>query len=360
MRFHALGIPHTITRKDFLTCAYTQKVLKFCKMMTDLGHEVIHYGGEKSEVQCTEHVNVCDDKFFQMTYGKRDPNDFYEWKNDDLPYIIFNETACRELEKRKQPDDFLLAFFGYGHWPIVERNLDMLIVEPGIGYPYNHFANYKVFESYALMHALLGAEGVAKCESTTPRNVVIPNYFDEEDFEFKSKKLDYFLYLGRVIDAKGIDLIIDATAEAGVQLVIAGQFDNDIELPDHCRYMGVANAGQRKGLLADAKALIIATKYVEPFGGVQVEALLSGTPTITPDYGAFVENNHNGLTGYRCRTYNDYVNAIRSIDTIDNKICRAYGEQFLLPQVGKRYENYFESILNGQTGKEYASRAHRG
>jgi len=88
---------------------------------------------------------------------------------------------------------------------------------------------------------------------------------------------------------------------------------------------------------------------VEPFGGVQVEALLSGTPTITPDHGAFVENNHNGLTGYRCRCYNDYVNAIRSIDTIKPETCRAFGEQFLLSPVAKRYESYFQSILDGET-----------
>lgn len=32
-RFHALGVPHTVTSENFSACAYTQKVLKFCKMM---------------------------------------------------------------------------------------------------------------------------------------------------------------------------------------------------------------------------------------------------------------------------------------------------------------------------------------
>jgi hypothetical protein len=44
--------------KDFTSCAFTEKVRRFCKMMTDLGHEVVLYAGEKNEAPVTEHV-VC-------------------------------------------------------------------------------------------------------------------------------------------------------------------------------------------------------------------------------------------------------------------------------------------------------------
>ena len=48
LRFHVLGLPHTITNKDFSACAYTMKVWKFCKMMGSRNHEIIHYGHEDS------------------------------------------------------------------------------------------------------------------------------------------------------------------------------------------------------------------------------------------------------------------------------------------------------------------------
>ena len=145
MRFHILGLPHTVTSKEYVACAYTQKVWKFGKMMTERGHEVIHYGHEESDLPCTEHVTVMTNDIFKKVYGHHNWREkFFTYDINDECYQTFYKNAIEEIGKRKQPNDFLLPFWGHGHRPICDAHPDMIVVEPGIGYAGGHFARWKI------------------------------------------------------------------------------------------------------------------------------------------------------------------------------------------------------------------------
>lgn len=346
-RFHVLALPHTVTSKEYLSCAYTQKVVKFCKMMKERGHTIYLYAHERSSAVCDVLVPVTNDQVLIETYGE------YDWKRNQFVHNIndkaqqtFNKNAIAEIAKHKQPGDLLLCFWGFGHEEISKAHSDLIPVEPGIGYHTGLFAPYRIFESYSVLHI---AYEKMKWGNPSWTDAVIPNYFDPTDFEYREEKDDYVLYLGRIVETKGIQVAVAAAKKAGVKLKVAGQGDYEKTFgtpPNNVEFVGYADVEKRKQLLAGAKALYVPSYYAEPFGGVMIEALFSGTPVITSDWACFAENNLHGITGYRCRTMEQFVWATRNIDKISPKACREWAmNNFSLDAVSKMYEEYFDNLV---------------
>ena len=355
--FHCLGIPHTITNKDFSHCAYTAKNFKFCKMMRALGHTVIHYGCEGSTVECDEHVTVTTIADLEKSYGPnfRSKDQFFKFDMNDHVYQEFYKNAIREIGKRKQKNDFLLPFWGAGHKPVCDAHSDMIVVEPGIGYAHGHFAQWRIYESYAIRSAIGGAEAVGTCKESW-YHVVIPNYFDPNDFTYSDKKDDYSLFLGRVYPGKGADVAIQICQKIGAKIILAGQGQlSDFgyhAIPGQVEHIGYADIDKRKELMSKAKGFFLISMYNEPFGGAAVESMFSGTPIITSDWGVFPEYNVQGQTGYRCRTFEQFCWAANNIGNIKPINCRNFAmDNYSMDRIGEMYDEYFTMVHDVYNGK---------
>ena len=366
-RIHILGVPHTKTTKEFTGCAFTQKVHKFLKMMTGRGHQMFHYGHETTDWSYSdvEHIPVVTDKEHLAAYGQEYLDGSWAtkgfahyYKIDDLAHKTFHANAIKEIQARKQPNDIVLHFWGWGTKPVADAHPDLINIEPGIGYP-GAFARWRVYESHAVMNALAGPSAVAHCQQDWYHRV-IPNYFDSDDFDYSEDKDDYILHLGRIGRNKGTDIAIEVCEAAGKRLIIAGQGSlKDIgyaTTPDFVTEIGYANSDVRRTLMSRAKGLFIASTYLEPFAGVQVEAWLSGTPVISPDWAAFAELNIHGVTGFRCHTFREFVAAVKQVGQLQPRHCRIHGENFLLDRVAIQYEDYFEDVVNVYTKQGWYTR----
>jgi glycosyltransferase involved in cell wall biosynthesis len=341
MRFHVLGIPHTASNKDYCCCAFTQKVVNMCAMLSSAGHHVMHYGNALSRVPC-EQIDIL---------GESDigPPELSGSFDVNAPiYRKFHNIVAGEIEKRRQPLDMLLCF-----WPTAKSIADalpeLIAIEAGIGYPSGYFAPFKVFESYAMLHAYrgIGAVGTADGNSWW-YDCVIPNYFDPNDFELGKGDGDYLLFFGlRTIggEGKGIHIADQIAKQAGYRLIIAGP-GNYEPSGDHVEMVGFCDMEKRKRLLAGARALLAPSLFVEPFCGAAIEAMMCGTPVISTDWGAFAENNLHGVTGYRCRNMEQFIWAAQTgIERISRLACRAWAVQnFSLQRVGAMYDEFFRQV----------------
>jgi len=124
-----------------------------------------------------------------------------------------------------------------------------------------------------------------------------PVAIDEIKFEKNNDREDYFLYLGRVESYKGVDLAIQACANTGKKLVVAGIGDDLERLKNIVdkngwskliKFYGFVTKSRKYSLYRKARALIYPVRD-EDFGIVPIEANASGCPVIAYRGGGVVE-----------------------------------------------------------------------
>lgn len=350
-RFHVVSLPHSQTTKEYDTCAFTAKVRKFCDMMSSLGHEVILYAGDQNEAEVAELV-TCITREEQQSLGIPGPERVFDASFDvrDPQWKTMNQNVIAGIIARKQPGDFLCVMGGSNHSGISTANPDLMCVEFGIGYA-GSYAPYRVFESSAWMHATYGAQFGLAAANGRFYDAVIPSYFEEDMFPFGKGRGKYFLYIGRLTERKGLQVVKDVAERTGVQLVVAGDGDESL-VPPGAEYVGHVNPSQRALLYEHAVATLVPTLYLEPFGSVAFESMMCGTPAITTDWGAFPEYVRQGVDGYRCRDLGEFTWAVKNAGKLDRtRISGDAIKRFGMANVRWRYQDYFSRLDSVQHGK---------
>lgn len=352
MRFHVVGLPHTHTTAAFSACAYTNKVVNFCRMIKGiLGHTVYLYVGDQNEAPCDEHVScISEDERVACLAGAPYTSASFDYGRPH--WKSFNERVIEAIKARAQPRDFICVIGGLAHKQIADALPHMMTVEFGIGYG-GSFSPWRVFESYAWMHTCYGCERPRDPHGIDGKwfDAVIPGYLDPDQFPFRAEKDDYYLFVGRMIERKGAHIAADVCRRAGVRLILAGEGQH---VPNYGEHVGLVGPECRGELMAGAKALIMPTTYIEPFGNVAVEAMACGTPVISTDWGAMTETVVDGVTGFRCRTMAEFMAALDDAKALDPHAIRRHAiNNYSLDAVAKKYDRHFRRLAQLWRGGWY-------
>ena len=271
-----------------------------------------------------------------------------------------NVRAVAEISARAEERDIICLSAGHAQLAVVEALPHLTACEPFVGYKGVLGGRvHAAYESNVWRHFVAGlrtATGDASYDDGRWYDAVVPNYFDLDDFDVGLEPDDYLLFLGRVSQRKNPQVAAMIARELGMKLVVAGPgvfaveqgriiADGCILEGDDLYYAGVADVETRRHLLANAKALLMPTAFLEPFGGAAVEAMLSGTPAVTTDWGAFTETVVPGVSGYRFHTLAEGCEKTLEALELDRATVAAYAQgRYSLEAVGPQFERWFRQL----------------
>lgn len=102
----------------------------------------------------------------------------------------------------------------------------------------------------------------------------------------KAEENTDFLFVGRIGREKGADLLLNATAEVGAPLTLVGTgelMESGKQSHPHANFVGWQAPSDIQKFATKARALVVPSRWTEPFGLVILEAAMSGIPVIVSD-----------------------------------------------------------------------------
>jgi len=189
-----------------------------------------------------------------------------------------------------------------------------------------------------------------------PASVIIPHGIDASQFTFQSEPEDYVCFLGRFIPDKGPLTAVRVARQLGLKLKLAGprnEYFDEVVAPlvdgRGVEYVGPVTSERRDSLLGGARALLYPIEAPEPFGLVQVEAMMCGTPVVAMRLGAVPEIVEEGVGGILVESTEEFLAAIPRAFGLDRQRIRSAAEErFSSARMATEYLAFYEQVIAGR------------
>lgn len=174
-----------------------------------------------------------------------------------------------------------------------------------------------------------------------------PNFTYLDLPEVPVEKENYYIFVGRLDENKGIRFLLSAWENIEKDLYIFGdgtEKDSVMraeEANPHIHYMGFRPQNEIFKYIMSAKALVFPSKLYEGFPMILIESFALGAPVVCSDVGngANIVRSTNAGTLFALSDYRSFVQALKEIDKKNAMYCH---------NAKKAYQKYFTPQANYQ------------
>lgn len=176
----------------------------------------------------------------------------------------------------------------------------------------------------------------AKIKIDENKMVVKSNFTEDRGYDIE--KEDYFVFIGRLSEEKGINTILEAFAINKQKLIIMGSGPLDVEVARYTKeysniiYKGFVPSKVAIEHLKKARAMVFASRWYEGMPMVILESFSCATPVITSDVGNGASMIRDAVNGFKFKV-DDVASLNESIERLnksDNKTINLNARQEFL------------------------------
>ncbi|NLD46535.1 MAG: glycosyltransferase family 4 protein [Clostridiaceae bacterium] len=180
---------------------------------------------------------------------------------------------------------------------------------------------------------------------------ILPNFTEASGGEINQAKEDYFLFIGRLSEEKGISTLLRAAnnADGSIKLYIVGDgplkekvINFASEHKEKVKYLGFKSGREKEAVIRNAKAVIVPSEWYENFPTVILESFSLGTTVIGSNIGGIPYMIKNGVNGLVFEPGNE--------QELNNKIKLINSDDRLLSELSV---NAVKSYLSNYTKEKY-------